>query len=50
VGAIVTATAREIVDHRRLPFCEVRVEDAEGHLLAIFTASGYRKEGVALPF
>ena len=50
VGAVVTAEAQEVVDHRRLPFCEVRITDDEGQLLAVFTASGYRKEGVTLPF
>ena len=43
---IITAEARELVDHRRLPFCEVRITDEANQLLAIFTASGYRKEGV----
>lgn len=50
VGAVVTAEAQEVVDHRRLPFCEVHITDDEGQLLAVFTASGYRKEGVTLPF
>lgn len=50
VGAVITAEAQEVVDHRRLPFCEVRITDDEGQLLAVFTASGYRKEGVTLPF
>ena len=47
-AGIITAEAREIVDHRRLPFCEVRITDADSRLLAIFTASGYRKEGTPL--
>ena len=50
VGAVITAEAQEVVDHRRLPFCEVRITDDEGQLLAVFTASGYRKEGLTLPF
>ncbi len=44
-AGIITAQARELVDSRHLPFCEVHVTDDEGHLIAIFTASGYRKEG-----
>lgn len=44
------AEAREIVDHKKMPYGEVRITDDEGHLLAVFTASGYRKEGVTLPF
>ena len=43
---IISAEAKELANHPRLPFCEVRVTDDAGHLLAIFTASGYRKEGV----
>ena len=45
-SGVVTAEAHELVNHRHLPFCEVRVTDHAGNLLAIFTASGYRKEGV----
>lgn len=44
-AGIITAQARELADSRHLPFCEVRVTDDEGHLIAVFTASGYRKEG-----
>ncbi len=44
---IITAQAQELVNHRHLPFCEVRVTDDAGNLLAIFTASGYRKEGLS---
>lgn len=47
-AGMVTAEAHEVVNHRHLPFCEVRVTDETGILLAIFTASGYRKEGVRL--
>jgi acyl-CoA thioesterase len=46
-AGIVTAEAHELVNSRHLPFCEVRVTDDAGNLLAIFTASGYRKEGVS---
>ena len=44
-GGIITAQAQELVNSRHLPFCEVRVTDDAGNLLAIFTASGYRKGG-----
>lgn len=40
---VITAEAHELVNHRHLPFCEVRVTDDAGNLLAVFTASGYRK-------
>ncbi len=42
-GGWVYAEAREVVNHRRTPFCEVRITSEEGKLLAILTASGYRK-------
>ena len=42
-NGIITAEAHELVNHRHLPFCEVRVTDEKGSLLAVFTASGYRK-------
>lgn len=45
-GGIITAQAQELVNHHHLPFCEVRIIDGESNLLAIFTASGYRKEGI----
>lgn len=43
-AGIITAEAHELANHRHLPFCEVRVTDDEGNLLAVFTASGFRKE------
>lgn len=46
----ITAEATELVNHHRLPFVEVRITDEAGQLLALFTSSGYRKEGVQLPF
>ena len=44
----VYAEAREVVDHHRMPYGEVRVTDETGRLLAVFTSSGYRKQGAAL--
>lgn len=44
-AGIITAEAHELVNHRHLPFCEVRITDDSGNLLAVFTATGYRKEG-----
>ena len=53
LGATVYAEARELVDHYRMPYAEVRLTDEQDRLIAIFTSSGYRKqehrlEGVAL--
>lgn len=44
------AEARETVNHKSMPYGEVRITDDEEKLLAVFTASGYRKEKVTLPF
>lgn len=41
------AEAREIVNHHRMPYAEVRVTDEAGELIAIFTSSGYRKQHAA---
>lgn len=43
-SGVISAQAQELVNHHHLPFCEVRITDEAGTLLAIFTASGYRKE------
>lgn len=41
--ATLYAEARELIDHHRLPYGQVRITDNEGDLVAIFTSSGYRK-------
>lgn len=38
------AEAREIVNHPRMPYAEVRVTNERGELIALFTSSGYRKQ------
>ena len=48
LGATIYAEARELIDHPRIPYAEVRVTDEEGHLVALFTSSGYRKQAVKL--
>ena len=37
------AEAHELVDHKKLPYGEVRITNEEGELIALFTSSGYRK-------
>ena len=37
------AEAREIMNHGKVPFLEVRVTDGEQNLIALMTSSGYRK-------
>ena len=46
LGAYVYAEATETVNHHRVPFAEVRLTDEQGQLIAIFTSSGYRKQGM----
>ncbi len=42
-GDVLTAEAIEVADHPRMPFAEVRVTNQHGDIIAIYTASGYRK-------
>ncbi|MBQ7442491.1 MAG: PaaI family thioesterase [Bacteroidaceae bacterium] len=49
-GGTITAEAREVVPHKKMPFVEVRISDETGRVLAMFTATGYRKSNVTLPF
>ena len=44
LGQTVYAEAQELVDHRLMPFAEVRLTDDQGRLIAIFTSAGYRKQ------
>ena len=46
LGACVYAEARELVNHKKLPFGEVRLTDDKGQLVALFTSSGYRKQEI----
>ena len=48
LGTTVYAEARELLNHHRMPYAEVRVTDEQEHLVAIFTSSGYRKQEVKL--
>ncbi|MDR1789327.1 MAG: hotdog fold thioesterase [Opitutaceae bacterium] len=48
-GAMLLADARVVNDHAKLPAYEVRVTDAAGVLVALFTATAYRKK-TPLPF
>lgn len=50
LGATIFAEAREIVNHHRLPYAEIRVTDDEENLLAVITTTGYRKEGQTMEF
>ena len=40
----VYAEAHEIVNHHKLPFCEIKIFAEDGKLLALMTATAYRKK------
>ena len=42
LGERLIAECREVVDHHRLPYCEVRVSKTDGTILSIMTGLGYR--------
>ncbi len=42
-GDVLTAEAIEVANHHRLPYAEVRITNQAGTLIAVYTASGYRK-------
>jgi acyl-CoA thioesterase len=44
----VYAEATELADHPKMPYGEVRVTDEQGRLVAVFTSSGFRKQGVTI--
>uniref|UniRef100_A0AB33J4M5 Hotdog fold thioesterase n=1 Tax=Prevotella sp. GTC17259 TaxID=3236795 RepID=A0AB33J4M5_9BACT len=40
----VYAEAKELVNHHRMPFAEVKITNEDNELLCVFTSSGYRKD------
>ncbi|MCF0244547.1 MAG: PaaI family thioesterase [Bacteroidaceae bacterium] len=42
-GDVLTAVARETVNHPKIPFCEVNITNQDGNLIATFTGQAYRK-------
>ena len=43
-GDTLIAEATETFNHHRIPFCEVRVTNGQGELIAVLTGSAYRKK------
>lgn len=43
LGDHLVAEAIEVRDHKRIPYCEVKIRNQEGALVAAFTGLGYRK-------
>ena len=42
LGDILTAEAREVVNHHRLPYCDIKVCNQDGDIIAVMTGLGYR--------
>jgi acyl-CoA thioesterase len=43
-GDVLTAEAREIVNHHKIPYVEARITNQKGELLCIVTGLAYRKD------
>ena len=43
-GELLTAEAVEVYDHRKIPYCEVKVRNGSGELVCAVSGMGYRKE------
>ena len=46
---VLYAEAREVLNHKHLANCEVKITNEKNELIATFTATGYRKD-ILLPF
>ena len=42
LGEKIIAEAVEVLDHHKLPYCEIKVRNEHGELLAVMTGLGYR--------
>lgn len=42
VGDRLTAECKEVLDHHRLPYCDVQVHNQRGELVAVMTGLAYR--------
>jgi len=42
LGDHLTAECREIVDHKRLPYCDIKVSNQNGEIIATMTGLAYR--------
>jgi acyl-CoA thioesterase len=42
LGENIIAEAVEVLDHHKLPYCEIKVRNEQGELLAVMTGLGYR--------
>ena len=44
VGDRLTAVATEVADHRKIPYCEVKVTNQDGKVVCALTAMAFRKD------
>lgn len=44
VGDRLTAVATEVADHRKIPYCEVKVTNQDGKMVCALTAMAFRKD------
>ena len=42
LGEKLIAEATEVLDHHKLPYCDIKVRNAQGDILAVMTGLGYR--------
>ena len=42
LGDTLTAECREVLDHRKLPYCDIHITNQKGELLATMTGLAYR--------
>ena len=42
LGDTLTAECREVLDHHRLPYCDIHITNQRGELLAVMTGLAYR--------
>jgi len=49
VGDVLTAECTELLNHQKLPYCDIRVTDQDGNLVAVMTGLAYRKHA-EMPF
>ncbi len=42
VGDRLTAECREVLDHHRLPYCDIQIRNQRGELVAVMTGLAYR--------
>lgn len=49
LGDTLIAEATEVFNHKKLPFCEIRISNQHGDLLCVVTGSAFRKKDMALP-